>query len=146
MKSQRFKNMVKAKVCPYCNSGTRKTTQTEIYGREFNGRTVYCCKKYPKCDAYVGSHRDGTPLGRLANENLRLLKIQAHNNFDKLWRKAQRIRGYGDWRTEAYKWLSNEMGIEFKYTHIGMFNCEQCEEVIELTSTYIKKNEKTTFI
>ncbi len=37
-------------------------------------------------------------------------------------------------RTEGYKWLSKEMGIPFKSTHIGYFELEECQRVIDLCS------------
>ena len=119
------KDVLSAKICPECKSGTRVTTETEIYGKVYKGRAMICCNNFPKCDSYVGTHDDGTTLGRLANKELRTWKKRAHDEFDKLWQS-------GDYdRDEAYENLSDELGIDLEYTHIGFFNIETCKKVIQ---------------
>jgi len=118
------KDIYSAKICPYCKSRTRITTETEIYGREYKKRAVICCKNFPLCDSYVGTHDDGTTLGRLANKELRMWKKRAHDEFDKLWKTGNYDRD------EAYENLSDEIGIDLEYTHIGFFNVETCKKVI----------------
>ena len=46
--------------------------------------------------------------------------------FDKFWKDNHMSR------TEGYKWLSEKMGLPFKSTHIGYFEIEECQKVIEL--------------
>lgn len=58
------KDVVHAKVCPYCKSSTKIISETEVYGREYKGRKLIACINFPKCDSYVGTHDDGTALGR----------------------------------------------------------------------------------
>jgi hypothetical protein len=41
-----------------------------------------------------------------------------------------------DARHKAYKWLSEQMGTDIKLTHIGMFDVEQCKQVIEICKSY----------
>jgi len=85
---------------------------------------IYLCRP---CDAYVGVHR-GTdkPKGRLANKQLRYWKIAAHEAFDPIWQTKLMKRN------EAYKWLAECMGLDQKKTHIGMFDVEQCKQVIKI--------------
>lgn len=118
-----FKKIYSAEVCPYCKSKTKQTSETDIYGRKYSGRMVVVCLNYPKCNSYVGCHKDGKPLGRLANKELRKAKIDAHNSFDRLW-KENLIE-----RSELYKRLSEHLEIPIEYTHIGMFNVNTCKEV-----------------
>lgn len=116
-------DILNAKICPYCKSETRVTTETEIYGKEYKGRKVICCVNFPKCDSYVGTHDDETPLGKLADKELRKWKRKAHENFDKLWQDNLMTR------SEAYKEMSKAMEIPQEYTHIGMFSVSTCKKV-----------------
>jgi hypothetical protein len=83
----------------------------------------YWCKD---CDAYVGCHK-GTekPLGKLANKELRQWRMKAHNAFDPFWKHGNMDR------SEAYLWLANELGIDVKKCHIGMFDIEQCKRTVK---------------
>jgi len=40
-------------------------------------------------------------------------------------------------RTDAYGWLSRQLGIEFKSCHIGMFDVEMCQKVIEVCTNFV---------
>lgn len=111
--------------CPYCGSTIQKSDSKIIYGKSFGD--VYICQRYPICDSYVGCHKkSGKPLGRLANKELRTWKVRAHNSFDPLWKSGDMTR------TEAYSWLADKMGIDKKDCHIGMFDAEQCKEVVRV--------------
>lgn len=81
----------------------------------------------------MGCHK-GTirPLGNVANEVLRLKRIETHQIFDDFWRRC------GMNRTQAYKWLADQMHIPHKRAHIGGFEMDDCARVIELC----QKNEK----
>lgn len=114
------KDVLYGKICPYCKSSTRITTELEIYGKSYKGRAVIACKNFPNCDAYVGTHDDGEPLGRLANKKLRNRKTHAHFWFDKIWQE-----GYIQ-RTELYTKMSEGLNIPLQYAHIGMFNNDTC--------------------
>ena len=57
---------------------------------------------------------------------MRIKRKEAHQVFDAFWKQKKMSR------TEGYKWLSKQMGIPFKATHIGYFEIEDCEAVIEL--------------
>ena len=117
-------NVINAKICPYCKSGTRVTTETEIYGKEYKGRSVICCVNFPKCDSYVGTHENGQTLGKLANKDLRYWKRKAHEKFDMLWQDKKMDRD------TAYEKLADFLMLPDKYTHIGMFSEATCKKVL----------------
>lgn len=110
--------------CPYCSQQSVYTDSVVIYGKSYG--MVYYCKP---CDAWVGVHKTDnvTALGRLANAELRASKKLAHYYFDQLWKKGHLSRQL------AYKWLSKVLGTDPEYTHIGMFDAEQCNRVAELS-------------
>lgn len=123
--------------CPYCGGKVLFSKTSDIvYGRNYG--SIYYCEHYPKCDSYVGTH-NGTKksLGRLANASLREKKRMAHYYFDFLWREKKK-RGFKYARTMGYKWLSKELNIPVKETHIGMFDEETCQRVIDLCKPYVQ--------
>jgi len=128
-------DIVQGRKCPYCGCKTKFVESSIIYGKSYG--MVYHCLP---CKAWVGVH-SGTKkaLGRLANAELREYKKEAHRLFDELWKKKV-SQGYSKHisRSGAYKWLSEQMNIDPKYTHIGMFDVEQCKMVIELCKKYFK--------
>lgn len=110
--------------CPYCGRKAEYVDSAEIYGKSYG--MVYLCRP---CDAYVGVH-DGTdtPLGRLANRELRRWRNRAHAAFDPLWQQGP----YRRRRNDAYAWLAGKMGLAKEKTHIAMFDVEQCKQVIQI--------------
>lgn len=117
----------KGKICPYCLSPTIFTNSREIYdGRDFG--MIYICRP---CMAWVGCHR-GTEraMGRLANAELRAWRKAAHGDFD---RRAKKMES----RMAGYKWLSEQMGLTVDKTHIGMFDIDQCKQVIKICGGYL---------
>ncbi len=72
--------------------------------------------------------RRNEATGRLATAELRSWKILAHEEFESLWRLSRKQNR----RANAYKWLAAQMGLPQDRTHIGMFNVEQCKEVVRL--------------
>ena len=87
------------------------------------------CKQ---CGAYVGTHKNtnNKPLGILANDELRKAKRRAHADFDPLWRDGNLKR------KDAYKKLSEYLGIERKDCHIGLFEIETCIKVCEFVKAF----------
>lgn len=120
-------------ICPYCGNATKQTDSAEIYHGVSYGM-IYLCKP---CNAYVGCHK-GTSLslGRLANSELRDAKKQAHHYLDQLWQQKTNERPV------VYKWLSESLGIDRNFTHIGMSNIKQCEKIIELSIQRLKEKGK----
>lgn len=96
------------------------------------------------CQAWVGCH-PGTEnaLGCLANAELRAAKQAAHAAFDPLWKKKmvkdECSKSFA--RKSGYRWLSKEMGIPWKNTHIGEFTVEQCLQVVDICTNATKKKE-----
>ena len=89
-----------------------------------DGETVYQCQN---CNARVGCHRGTTrPLGNVANEVLRLKRMETHKVFDAFWQRQ------GMTRTGAYRWLASQLHLPERRTHIGGFEMDQCQKVIEL--------------
>ncbi|QOC57969.1 hypothetical protein phiK7B1_114 [Pseudomonas phage phiK7B1] len=116
--------------CPYCKSAVKYTSHAEIYG----GRTfsdwpfIYLCTN-KSCNASVGVHA-GTnhPLGTLADEKTKTARKAAHAAFDPIW-KNQKNKGKA--RTEAYKWLAEQLDIERWRCHISWFDVSYCEKVVK---------------
>lgn len=108
--------------CDYCGKPAELVDSSVIYGRSY-GHKMYLCRS---CNAWVGCHK-GTdkPLGRLANAELRRWKMAAHDAFDPLWKHGQFPN-----RRAAYTWLAEQMQLPVHLTHIGMFDVDQCKEVI----------------
>lgn len=122
-------------VCPYCDVQAALVPGSTIYLErgDLAGKMFYRCEP---CQAWVGCHPGTTtPLGRLANAELRAAKMRAHFAFDRLW-KARRALGVLDARSKAYKWLTAMLGIERKDCHIGLFDVQTCERVIALCNPY----------
>lgn len=114
--------------CPYCGGGVKLVSSSVVYkSKKLQKNKVWVCENYPTCDAYVGCH-PGTeiPLGRLANEHLRNLKVEAHRQFDPIWKCSLMSRN------EAYAWLADMLGLDPKDCHIGMFSPEVCKKVINI--------------
>lgn len=111
------------KVCAYCGSKT-------VFGKVKSYNRWTC----PDCGSYVGCHK-GTDkaLGRVADADLRRYKSYAHTYFDKLWRCGDMSRA------QAYKWLSNKLGLPPEYTHIGMFSIKTCKRVCAIVGEYQNK-------
>lgn len=112
--------------CPYCGKTAYLVGGKKIYPHrpDLFGKSFYECEP---CEAFVGCHT-GTinPLGRLANLELRKKKMAAHAVFDPIWRTGKMTRG------DAYKVLAEKLGIEQKDCHIGMFDVDMCNKVIEV--------------
>ena len=112
-------------ICDYCGTPADFVDSSVVYhGHSFG--MIYLC---PRCGAYVGVHKGADkPLGRLANSELRNWKKAAHAAFDPLWKYGP----YRGRRNEAYRWLSEKMGTPIEFTHIGMFDVDQCRKVVSI--------------
>ena len=117
------------KICRYCGGVIRLVPASSIYGESaerlgMKEEWLYQCQN---CNARVGCHK-GTkrPHGNVANEVLRLKRMETHQVFDSFWR-AKRMS-----RTKAYRWLSEQMELPESKAHIGGFEMEQCQQLIEL--------------
>lgn len=117
-------------ICRYCGGVIRLVPAEKIYGAaaakrlELVGESIYQCQN---CNARVGCHKGTTrPLGNVANETLRLKRMETHQIFDNYWRRR------GMTRTAAYRWLAKKLRLSVEQTHIGSFEMDQCQQVIDL--------------
>src|SRR5690554_3718497 len=110
--------------CPYCHKPAKLVTGKTIYPRipRLHKKQYWQCAP---CQAYVGCHGNGRkPLGRLANAVLRRRKMEAHSAFDPIWQDGWMTR------SDAYKWLADQLGISRTECHIGEFDEELCRQVV----------------
>ena len=117
--------------CDYCDSVAKLVIGKEIYPhrRDLHNKRFWQCKP---CNAYVGCHPNtDKPLGRLANAELRQVKINAHSVFDTIWKSGEMSR------TKAYKWLADKLNIKDSECHIGMFDIEKCKDVVFYSNQFM---------
>ena len=113
--------------CFNCGDAAELVTGKEVYPHRpdlHKGKYWIC---YP-CNAYVGTHKGSTqaaPLGLLATDEHRKLKMQAHAAFDPIWRSRELTR------SEAYAWLKRELRSA-RSVHIGWSTPEELEEIIKI--------------
>lgn len=127
------------KGCPYCCSEVDLVDSSIVY----NGVSYGLIYKCSNCISYVGCHPNTTiPLGKLANNELRFWKKEAHKYFDQLWIRKKINKIYRVFlpdtsnRKKAYIWLSQKLGISIDDTHIGMFDVDTCKKVVEICKPY----------
>jgi len=124
--------------CPYCGAGAQLVGGDVIYSHrpDLARRMFWLCAP---CDAYVGTHANSprhSPLGRLANAELRRAKQEAHAAFDPVWAGPSATMD----RQSAYKWLAAKLGIPAGLCHIGHFDVEKCRAVVAV----MKENHAST--
>ena len=130
-------------ICKYCGGVIRLVPAATIYGEAterlgMEHEYIYQCQN---CNARVGCHKGTTrPLGDVANEVLRLKRMETHKVFDTFW-KSQHMT-----RSRAYKWLSEQMGIPKEEAHIGGFEMDACEHLIRLCRVYENRAYKEKHI
>ena len=126
--------------CNLCGGEVVYISNAEIYGKEYGSGRCYFCVK---CKAYVGTHkpRPFEALGILANAEMRELKIDCHNLFDKLWQSKLngKERGKSYFRNKYYGMLALELGIKKENCHFGYFDLDMLKRAHEiLTSKQLK--------
>ena len=104
--------------CPECG-GTMVLKESQ-YG------PLYGCTRWPDCDCSHGAHPNGDPLGVPANKATRLARMEAHDAFD-VMRLAT-----GRNRSDAYRWLQDQMGMTREQCHMGKFDIDICKLVVEV--------------
>lgn len=133
------------KTCRYCLKPAlllRVGDPGYPYQRDFG--PIWTCAP---CGAWVGCHA-GTEnaLGGLANAELRAAKQAAHAAFDPLWQRKIKREGCSrrKARNAGYRWLSQQLGIPFKKTHIGYMSLEECQRVVEVCTNPKARTHATT--
>lgn len=113
-------------VCIECDTDCDLVSGQAIYPhrQDLYSLSFYLC---PCCDAYVGCHKGTTQaLGTACGPATRQARSKAHAAFDPLWRgKAAKYT-----RTQAYQALGVFMELPAAECHIGMFDYDQCMQVI----------------
>lgn len=109
--------------CPYCNQPAELCNGAEMYPHipdaQLQAKFFWRCIP---CEASVGCHPGTTsPLGSLAQLELRKARSATHKVFDALWKTNLMTR------KEAYRELRIRMGIEKEMCHIGYFNLDECQ-------------------
>lgn len=132
----------KAPICPYCGAASvfHASSAALYHGRDYG--PLWICTP---CGAWVGCHPGRQiALGRLANKELRLWKMNAHAAFDPLWKaKIARNRATGhkpsSCRRQGYQWLAQQLGIDPKDCHIGEFDVDTCRKVVEICTPHLER-------
>ena len=130
--------------CMTCGAAAELRTGGELYPRRRDLWTKWfwvCPTK--GCDSYCGCH-PGTkrPLGSPAGPELRRARgILRTDKIDPLWMSAHEHECYDGHnaqdrkaikmiqnaaRTRVYRWLADQLKIDPKVCHIGMFDLETC--------------------
>lgn len=132
-------SLKKLEICRYCGGVIKLVPAESVYGKAaakrlgLAGEFLYQCQN---CNARVGCHKGTTrPLGNVANETLRLKRMETHQVFDAWWRHRRMSR------TAAYQWLAKSLNIPEDKAHIGSFEMDQCQKTIDLCRKEQQKKE-----
>lgn len=127
-----------ALTCQYCGAAA---TYFESSAPFYQGRDYGPLWACVTCDAQVGCHPDGSPLGTLANKQLRSVRRQVKALFNPLWEEIDAAypgipvsRGHVRqvMRTRAYEWLSAQMKLPPDECHIAMFDEARCRWAMQI--------------
>lgn len=125
------KNLRIGRLCYYCDE-TSVLRQTK-FGH------IYEC---PNCKAYVSVNTSTKePLGSLANAELRRQRRIAHYYTNVLIKRTQKKKDldYEDAKAELYKWLSNEIQLDFIMNSIAQLFPDETQKIIDIMSKYVKR-------
>jgi hypothetical protein len=71
------------------------------------------------------------PTSSPADAETRALRSACHAAFDPLWQT-----GVFPSRNAAYDWLARVMFLDRDETHVGLFDADQCREMLEQVAAY----------
>jgi hypothetical protein len=133
--------------CPYCGSAATLETGPLVYPHcpAVASKPFWVCLGFPDCHTFVGCHPGTeTPLGSLANGELRLWRKRAHLAFDALWKnEGPRTRGDTERARRSrglwYAWLSCKLQIPTSKCHIGMFDVATCRRTVDACEAFMEK-------
>lgn len=127
--------MKKRKVYCHCGAYAVLRPASYVHGKDCYAEYLYVCSKYPICDSYVGVHkRNKRALGTLADKELRIKRIKAHQHFNLLWSSGLMKK----W--QAYKWLQAKFGLNYEQAHIAKFSFYLCDQLIEAVKQVLNNN------
>ena len=122
--------------CPYCGGEPQVVTGAKVYPH----RPDLASKRFGAClpcNATVGFHADGRPLGTLAKPELRRLRGQAHTMFDRIWNHPANAGGTrASVRRHCYRRLADGLGIDVKECHFGEFREDRIRKAIEIMRSW----------
>ena len=123
--------------CQYCGGTVVLRSADGIYRDNPNHTMLYVCSNYPHCDAYVRTH-PGTniPVGTLANRKLRMLRNEAHHQFDQLYRSGIMSK------QDAYLWLTDLLQMPLSKAHIGYLGEYYCHEASAESKKLLDMHQK----
>lgn len=124
--------------CPYCGSPVVLRSADGIYRENHDSTMLYVCTKYPACDAYVRVQPGikNTPIGSMANGDLRALRREAHRSFDRIYETGLMSK------QEAYAWLSGVLAAPMSHAHIGYLGEHYCRVVIDESKRFMVNNQE----
>lgn len=110
------------KICPYCGSTVVLTSNSELHGVEHGSGKCYLCRN---CRASVNTHNDLiTPMGRMADSELKEKRIIAHSLFDPFWQTKYVCR------KTAYARLAKKLDVPKRKCHIAWFDIDTLNRAI----------------
>ena len=109
-------------ICRYCGTQAEWGENKRIYGRNY-GKS-YMCWLCPNCGASVGCHQNTKrPLGIMANQELKELRMRIHRIIDPWWKSGKMKRRV------VYKTLSRVLGRQY---HTADLNEEEAKRLLAL--------------
>lgn len=98
-----------------------------------NPRPYYRCSRFPHCRGTHSAHPDGSPMGTPADEVTKRLRHRAHVAMGKLQKERR-------WNTNGmYMWLGKKMGLTKEACHVGLFDAEQCNLVMQFVHRALRR-------
>lgn len=110
--------------CRYCEQEVRQVDDEELYGKSYGGELFLC--QNDQCQARVGCHPSGDPLGILADRELRRWRSVAHEAFDPIheaWDSDISRDGAG-------YFIKKALGVPKAKTHIAMLDIDEIKNLI----------------
>lgn len=99
-----------------------RTSGAKVYPHrpDLENLTFYVC---PACKNWVGTHKDGRPLGVIPTPEIRQARQQIHAVLDPLWMSGKLKR------KEIYKRLSDALGYEYHTANIR--SIREAEKILQ---------------
>lgn len=134
--------------CPNCGAGVHYGSNAEIYHRPFGSGVAYICNNFPACDSFVGAHGDNAneehrykPFGSLADGELRSMRKRVHSLIDVYWQTPNVMS-----RKTVYYLLADLLELPIEETHVGMFDKDTCQRVLDRWETSLPDKFKNLFL
>lgn len=97
----------------------------------------YGCTAFPRCKGTHGCHPNLKPMGIPADKETKLLRMDVHAIFDKLWPEVKDRTKCSKRRAKglAYNWLATFMDMTRDEAHIGRFTADECRTFLSRASS-----------